>query len=276
MDPFEQATHALKHALKSEVVPALEGAVYTDKHRVFEAASPQRARIANAISAQVAKLASDRARPITVLSVGCGDGALDLAILDKAGSDIELFCGLDANADQISAFAARAHGRANVELIVGDRLASLHPRRFDLVYAIHLIYYVGDVGGFLDSLAQVAMPGGQIIVAVAPKSPMNVIADLFWREQGTEALFADDFADLLDQRGQTYTRQMIHADILLSHYLGPQADQDVIDFTVQAECAGLSVPARAALDRAFEAAAFDGTRGPALDHPVELFAFRTA
>ncbi|MAK60145.1 MAG: hypothetical protein CMK09_04125 [Ponticaulis sp.] len=274
MTGFAEAVTQLRQSLKGETTPELTGADYTRRHDRFEAASPQRSLVAQSIQRELTGLAEKEVGPIDLLSVGCGDGALDEIILEANAGQIRSYCGIDPNPEQIAACRERLSHYPGTSFLHQGMAETIRGAPFSLVYAVHVIYYVGDPGRFIDQLLNVTAPGGLTMVAVAPKSPMNVIAELFWQSQGTDALFSEDVDRLLTEIGLSYEREEIAADMPLSLFKGASADEDVVEFTVQAKLDQLSETARTALINAFETSAIEGADGLSLEHPVDCFWIR--
>ncbi|MGA1345778.1 MAG: methyltransferase [Ilumatobacteraceae bacterium] len=93
---------------------------------------------------------SRRGAPFRILSVGCGDGSLDLPLLAAARrhGPVE-YVGCDVNADSLAVFAT-ALGTADEDpglvtsLVHGPFQVLADDAHFDLVLLAHVLYYVDD------------------------------------------------------------------------------------------------------------------------------------
>lgn len=273
MTDLKAAIANLEKELNGENTPALKGIRYTQTHRKFEAASPQRDRLARNILDSLCENYFPENKALKLLSVGCGDGALDGLILSELSERLDQYTALDPNEDQINACRKRIENLYPSAFLNQKMSANVDGAPFDFAYAVHVIYYPDDPKTFIRNIQQSIKKTGVGLVAVAPKSPMNLIAEVFWKNQGTNALFADDVELLFNTMGISYTRTPVSAEMPLELFFGPNADQDIIDFTVQAETSKLSKKAKAALADTFRAAAIPRQAKEVLDHPVDCFWF---
>lgn len=273
MTDLRTAIANLKKELNGEELPTLKGNVYTQTHRKFEAASPQRERLARSILDSLCENYFPDNRALKLLSVGCGDGALDALILSELSERLGHYTALDPNEDQINACRKRIENLCPSAFLNEKMSANVEGAPFDFAYAVHVIYYTDSPENFIRNIQRSIKKTGVGLVAVAPKSPMNVIAEVFWKNQGTNALFADDVEMLFNTMGISSRRTHVSAEMPLDLFFGPNADQDIIDFTVQAETSNLSAKAKVALADTFRAAAIPGQAKEVLDHPVDCFWF---
>lgn len=270
-----EALDQLRAALAQHAVAPLSHDYYLEAHNRFERASTQQDQLRNVLRAEIEGLAARLGRPVSLLSAGCGGGQLDIGLIDALGATLAGYTGIDINASELARFETLLAGRDHARLAEADILTFETDERFDAVVSIHVVYYLEDKARYLDRLRALTALGGVTIIAVAPFSPMNEIASVFWARQGVKEFFAEDFQRLLAASGLQARRTRIEAAIPLSLYLGEGADQAVIDFTVQAAASTFAPHIRSALNAAFDAAAqsVDGVR--ALAHPVDLFVLRS-
>lgn len=267
---FSESLFELRELLKYERVEALSDAYYEVSHQRFEGVSSQRSEISKIIKGTIAELNSDQGRQLRWLSVGCGAGHLDLPILEAVPS-IEHYVGLDPNAEQLKMFKAATTRRGGAVLI-NSTLENWKPvHLFDLVTAVHVLYYVAHPSDFLNDLLSAKAASGICLLAIAPRSPMNLIAELFWQRQSVEPVFSEDVESILTSLNVRFSKKSIQAHIPLSCLSGARADQMVIDFTVQANTANLPPRIKACLDSNFHNAAIRVGSEMVLDHPVDIF-----
>lgn len=266
---FSQSLSELRDLLKREDVEGLDDAYYEASHQRFEGVSSQRSQIAEVIKGTLDVLNSAARSRLNWLSVGCGAGHLDLKILESR-STVGDYVGLDPNAEQLEKFKTAAKGLHSVKLI-NARLGDWDvPHRFDLVTAVHVLYYVDSPTKFVESLLSAKADSGICLVAIAPRSPMNLIAELFWRKQSVDPVFTDDVESILTSLDVRFSKKRIDANIPLSCLVGALADQMVIDFTVQAKTANISPKLQAGLESAFTNAAIRVGSVLSLEHPVDI------
>jgi 2-polyprenyl-6-hydroxyphenyl methylase/3-demethylubiquinone-9 3-methyltransferase len=127
---------------------------------------------------------------LRVLDIGCG-GGLIAEPLARLGASVT---GLDPSPENIE--TARRHAGAqdlSIDYVIGssDELAA-QGRRFDCVIALEVIEHVPDVAAFLQSCADVAEPGGLIVLSTlnrtAKSFALGIVAAeyvLGWLPRGT-------------------------------------------------------------------------------------------
>ncbi|MEM8633688.1 MAG: methyltransferase domain-containing protein [Pseudomonadota bacterium] len=268
---LDAALAELQRQLSEENVQPLDNAYYEESHQRFEGVSNQRYLIREYLKAVIAEKAEVKGGPIEWLSIGCGAGHLDLPILQSSNREISRYVGIEPNQTHVDIFAESAADRENVTLIRSMLETASLMGTFDLITAIHVIYYADEPAAFVEAAFSHMKNDGTAVFAVAPLSPMNRIATLFWEQQSVRPIFADDLERLFMTTGKRFTRTRIDAAIPLSLYAGTTADRAVIDFTVQAPTGDLTSSTLTALETVFNAASvpFDDALG--LEHPVDMF-----
>ena len=263
----------LEQLLERVSVTPLTGQAYTRAHAVFEAASNQRDHIREFLLNAVDEIATSKGRPINVCSAGCGDGGLDLPTLRSAREQISNYVGFDPSASQLSAFEGSVRPSDLVELVQTGDPTDLAGRCFDLVHSIHVTYYVDDLRAFVEGLRKLAGADGTGIVGVAPLGVMNRIADAFWREGGKPIVYSRDFGERLSEWKVAATRERIESALPLRDVSGPDRNQDIVDFTVQAMTAGLGTEIQTMLDEVFQLASVTRDGVAFIPHPVDMWSF---
>lgn len=156
-------------------------------------------------------IAEGGAAPRRILDVGCGDGQTFALIADTvpAGSVIDL---IDPNEDYVRAYADRVAAMPNLTLgaahalpFVPDRDDSFYSpaldHGYDLILAIHALYFFADLDACLADLGARLAPGGTAIIVFADESVSytGLAYRAFLRSGGEDAL-AQAHADLCQQR----------------------------------------------------------------------------
>lgn len=261
-----------------QAIPALSPERYARCCEAFEARSTQRARIVlDLAESGLLRRAAGRLR---VLSLGAGDGTQDLALLRAAlppdFRGVLHYRAVDASPAQRARCAdtlARAGGRLGQAVLEAQVLSEVElaeiteEEPFDLVLALHLLYYVPDPGAAVDEALARLRPGGRLLIWQAPKEAMNQLALALWAPQVAHPIaFAEEVEAALRERGLAHSRRRVDGAFTLPPE-GP-AREDSLSFLVQADCAQLSGPLRATLEREAEQ-----LRGPdgAIPHPVIAF-----
>jgi SAM-dependent methyltransferase len=149
--------------------------------------------------------------PRRILDVGCGDGQTFALIADTvpAGSTIDL---IDPNADYVRAYADRVAAMPNLTLgnahalpFIPDADDSFYSpaleRGYDLILAIHALYFFADLDACLADIGARLAPGGTAIIVFADESVSytGLGYRAFLRSGGEDAL-AQAHADLCQQR----------------------------------------------------------------------------
>lgn len=268
---LSQYLSQLRTLLESNRVEGLSDRYYEIAHQKFESVSNQRGQIAKAIGQLIGRAKSNGANEVSWLSVGCGAGHLDIPLLREGHDGIDCYVGLDPNAKQLDIFRASAPQSSNLTLLNSRLEDWVVTSRFNLITAVHVLYYTADPRKFVRKLMAAKAEVGICLVAVAPLSPMNRIAEIFWKEQFIQPMFADDLAELCTDLDLRFERKRLEASVPLAHLVGSSADRAVIDFTVQAKTDDLSYDAKKCLEATFEIAAIEQNEERVLEHPVDLF-----
>ncbi|MCY7395887.1 MAG: class I SAM-dependent methyltransferase [Nocardioides sp.] len=269
--------HGLLDALRSArsgaaALPALAPESYARDHAAFEARSDQRALIAAHLAARLA-LRGDG--PLAVLSVGCGDGSLDVRLAGPL-TDVRpvrpvRYVGVDPYVGSTTAFTAAMAGLGRESLSTEVHVATFDDAPvtglFDVVTFVHSMYYVPDVAATLRAAHNLLRPGGELIVLNAPRGALNLLVDVLAPPiQGHRQWFSDDIAAGLVEAGlQPEATTTLDARVDLDG-----ASEEVLDFAVQARL----TPELRPLVRAYLAAVSvpgllsDDLRVP---HPVDVY-----
>jgi len=248
---------------------------YARGHAAFEALSNQRHLIALWL---VDRLTSSRTAPLSVLSVGCGDGALDAAVAkrllasDSNGRALR-YVGIEPF--EVSARHFHEHmgrinsGRLSFDTIVAPFSKSSLDETFDVVTFVHSMYYVPDVAEAAHAACALLRPGGEVIVLSAPRGALNLLAGLLAPAiEGHRQWFSDDVHDALTFSGLDLAIPApIEAVVDLT-----DASDDVLDFTVQARL----TPDYRVLVRRYLADVSLVAGRSVVAHPVDAYAVRRA
>lgn len=210
------------------------------------------------------------AAPIRVLSIGCGDGSVDVEVARVlAGRGPVSYRGIEPHAPSAALFAQRL-GLLNgvdvaVETVPFDALPA-GTACYDLVIAVHSLYYVPDLPAALDAAHALLAPGGRLAVVHAPREALNALVGVL--APGRRQEFSDAVARAIKSFGWSAVCQRIDATLALGR-CGDARWRDLLDFTVQAIIPDALVDA---VERALRAAALPNSDGGlAIAHPVDTF-----
>ncbi|WP_328858025.1 class I SAM-dependent methyltransferase [Williamsia herbipolensis] len=252
-------------------LPALQPDSYARDHAAFERRSDQRGLIADHLAGRLAELGDG---PLSVLSVGCGDGTLDVRLAEGLvravpGRPVR-YVGIEPWSGSAGLFTAEMAALGARELSAEVQVASFADavvdETFDAVVFVHSIYYVADLELTLRKALALVRPGGQLWVLNAPRAALNALVDVLAPPlDDHRQWFSSDVAEAFHATGIVLD-EISTLDALVE--LAPAGD-DVLDFAVQARLTPeLRRPVRAYLD----AVSVPGADGePHVPHPVDVF-----
>ncbi len=273
---------SLDDAIRGGTVPvhALDDRRYVKAHRAFEQSSPQQAQIRHRLEAEARQLIEAGRGPLNVLSVGCGCGMLDHSLLVHLTEHVESFVGVDPNPAAVAHFRQTLSSKrplppTRIECTRFEDLQS--DRRYDFIYCSHVFYYVEDRVSTFQRMCSQLRDGGTLVIAHAPKTAMNALAQVFWSEHQQADFFDDDLHQLIK-----------------THWPSPPATHDIsagiprtlfsdntsqgtllLEFLLQAEWAPLPSPVQDQVQSYIDRHTQSVPGGRAvLPHPVTTFALR--
>lgn len=138
--------------------------------------------------------------------------------------------------------------------------------RFDVVLAVHSLYYVDDLGTSLRRACGLLAPGGELVVLHAPREPLNGLVGML--APGHPQAFSAEVEAALRALGRQLdvTRLDSRLDLTATGDQDTDTERRLFAFTVQAGLPSALVPlVRSAL--------IELSPGPGLvlSHPVDAF-----
>ena len=262
-------------------LPGLTPAAYASSHALFEACSDQRALLTGWLRERFGPRAAT-AQPVSVLSVGCGDGSVDAPLADLLARDPQRrvrYTGIDPYAGSAAAWSGRmaALGRpglAAAAVVSTYDGAAEEPGAYDVVTFAHSLYYVPDVDAALARAAAQLAPGGEVLVLHAPRTGLNELAGLLAPATAGSPpqWWAETTAEAVARSGLRATAGVLSGRLDLTGCLAADdvVGEAVLDFTVQATLPPALRPL--VLDRLRELA----LSGPGLvvEHPLRTWVLR--
>ncbi|ORI15460.1 bifunctional 2-polyprenyl-6-hydroxyphenol methylase/3-demethylubiquinol 3-O-methyltransferase UbiG [Rhodococcus sp. 1168] len=249
----------------------LEPEAYARDHAAFEQLSDQRGLIAEHLCGRLTRMGNG---PVSVLSVGCGDGSLDVQLADSLlavpGRPVR-YVGIEPWSGSAGLFTAAMASLEADELSVDVHVASFSDapvdESFDVMLFVHSIYYVTDLEETLRGALDLLRPGGELWVLNAPRGALNALVDVLAPPlEGHRQWFSADVEKAFVDAGIALD-EIVTLNALVDL---ASASERVLDFAVQARLTPeLRGPVRAYLD-AVSVPGIDGR--PRAPHPVDVFA----
>lgn len=272
MTHFESSLERLRRTLGDARVSPLSSEYYSQSHHRFEQASNQQNLLHDYLTEQLERCFHTNQKPLSVLSVGCGGGQLDLKVVRNLGAKIASFTGVDSSADQLSVFRSSLTSSDPVALTHADFMQCNFRGEFDAAYSIHVLYYTSNPYEVIVGMHQSLKMDGLCLVALAPLHDLNKIAEVFWRPTSGPVFFSEELQRLIENTHLNICDfHRIDAHFPLARVVGPEADKAILDFAIQADTGKLSEDARKQLDQTFVDAAIATADGAMVPHPVDVF-----
>jgi histamine N-methyltransferase len=220
------------------------------------------------------------ADPLSLLSVGCGSGILDnplLEALSGLGRRI-VYTAIDPNAVACSRFRGNFGllEMPNVRLEVRqETVESIScDQKFDIIHAVHSLYYFDDPAATIKRLLVRMRLGGKLLILQAPKAELNRLADCFWfHNQDVDIWFSERLETYLQEVDLAYKKTRIHGRVDVSRCFEAECAHGamMLDFITQVNCRKLKQAAREQILGYLTAVAErDGDR-VWVKHPVDAF-----
>ncbi|MPQ99262.1 methyltransferase domain-containing protein [Modestobacter sp. I12A-02628] len=269
---------------------ALTGGAYAAAHLPYEQRSDQRALLADWLAQRLSVLA-DRpagAPPLSVLSIGAGDGSVDVPLAARMAAGARGLRWVVVEPDPVVGAVCRdrlsgsVRPRPDVRLHAGpfETLAdTVGEECFDVVLAVHSLYYVPDLAAALRAARRRLAPGGTLVTLLAPLEDLCRLtaavtppaappgasgpADSQW--------WSGDLTRALGPAGLTATVCRITGRLDVTDCFDPGSGDGrlVLDFLTQARCDGLTATERGVLLDALRSIATTEGGRLVVEHPVD-------
>ena len=274
------ALDRLKGALQQTLRPArLSDQRYDETHEHFERSSSQQQLILDWLKdlthSYYAKL-----DPLRILSVGCGSGIFDLSLIESLAtiSNRVEYTGVDPNAVACRRFREDFDDLelANVRLDLREQnIEALNSTdRFDLIHAVHSLYYFDDPAATLDYLLSLLAPGGRMVIVQAPHEELNQLSKCFWKHHADNAIwFSDQLEEYFSQRGLAFTKQRIDGEVDVSRCFEADCSRGemLLDFITQTDSRQFEDEVRQLCVGYLRSVSRQEKEGLLVPHPVEAF-----
>jgi len=257
----------------------LDDARFLATHRAFENSSGQRELVIAWLRRHSAKQA-DHTGTLRVLSIGCGDGAVDVptarALAGKFGN-LE-YVGVDPNAAGLEHYGRR-FAAADLPGVTSTTHEGVFDEfeaggLFDHIHCVHSLYYMPDPASALERALGLLAEGGELVLFHAPRKELNALTTRFYdKYYGRKTLFAEDIASVLDATEYDYRRERIDARIDVTPMFGNRQTEAhaLRDFILQFDSRRIPAAVTEPVESYLRLIA-DGTRNAAtIAHPVDVF-----
>ncbi len=247
-------------------------------HELFERSSNQQTLILDWLKDfSVRHKSTD---PLSLLSVGCGSGILDnplLQALSDLGRQIA-YTAIDPNAVACDRFQDNFAllEMPNVRLEVRqETVESIScDQKFDIIHAVHSLYYFDDPAATIKRLLVRMKIGGKLLILQAPKAELNRLADCFWfPNQDVDIWFSERLETYLQGVDLAYKKTRIHGRVDVARCFEPECADGamILDFITQVDCRELKQAAREQILGYLTAVAERGGDRVWVNHPVDAF-----
>jgi len=265
----------LEHRL--DALP-LQGERYASCLDSYEGASNQRRQILAWIQRVLIPRFSKQST--AVLSVGCGAGDLDKAIL-AAGAEHSAkisYVGVEPDTAQCERFAAQMGADKNDNVQITAHNMGFEDfqsqQSYDLVLMVHSLYYMPDPAWAIDKALSLVAEGGQLVVLLAANDQLNELSSSFWQiEAGRIAWFSQDLSAYLDKQGASFTCEQIEArlDVTSCFDADSVTGSEIADFLAQVSTSELPDRLQGMIGEYLDATSHRGEAGRWLPHNVDAF-----
>ncbi len=265
----------LEHRL--DALP-LQGERYASCMESYEGASSQRRQILAWIQRVLIPQCSRESA--TVLSVGCGAGDLDKAIL-AAGAEHSAtisYVGLEPDAAQCERFVKQMGFDEDENVQIKAHNMGFEDfqdqQSYDLVLMVHSLYYMPDPAWAIEKALSLVKEGGQLVVLLAANDTLNELSSSFWQiEAERTAWFSQDLSAHLDALGLNFTREQIEArlDVTACFDANSATGSEITDFLAQVSTDALPNRLQGMIGEYLDATSHRGEAGRWLPHNVDAF-----
>ncbi len=255
----------------------LEDEAYVRAQRAFRAATTQQAVILADVLARVREAAAGRDQ-VSLLSVGCGSGLLDLPLLGHLLEEhVRVrYVGVDPNPVACRALrlglARLGDGLEGDVVCRGFEEAALG-ESFDAVVLVHVLYYDADPTRLLARALECVGERGRLLVYSAPE---NGLSQLFKRAtqqlHGFEPWLTPQTRAALERLGCRPRCERRVAELRLASpddATGAVSDE-ILDFVLHADARSLSRADRARIVRYLEGVSLDGRGDRTVPHAFDV------
>lgn len=265
----------LEHRL--DVLP-LQGEHYASCLDSYEGASNQRQQILGWMQRVLIPQCSKEST--AVLSIGCGAGDLDKAIL-AAGAEHSAtisYVGLEPDTAQCERFVSQMGFDEDENVQIESHNTGFEDfqdqQSYDLVLMVHSLYYMADPAWAIDKALSLVNEGGRLVVLLAANDTLNELSSSFWQiEADRTAWFSQDLSAYLDNLGLAFARERIEGrlDVTPCFDADSATGSDIADFLAQVSTNELPNRLQDMIGEYLDAISHRDAAGRWLPHNVDAF-----
>ena len=258
--------------------PRLTDERFDKAHELFESSSDQQQLILDWLTAF--SIRSESVDPLSFLSVGCGSGILDNPLIESLsalGRRIS-YTGIDPNAIACKRFLDNFRKLQLTDVRLDVQQETVESMRFDqtfdIIHAVHSLYYFDDPAATITRLLLRVCPGGKLLILQAPKAELNRLADCFWySNKDMDIWFSERLEMYLQEVGLAYKKTRINARVDMTDCFEEQSADGamMLDFVTQVDCKALTQAARELVLGYLTAISQQHGDNVLVSHPVDAF-----
>ncbi len=265
---------------KGLVAPALTDEYYAESYRLRKTASSMTTAAvqwfkdhSRMLVESIAASSQTQVNPqntLTILSVGTGEGDLDLAIIQSLRPWLEhyhhclRYVAIEPNADHRNRFIRNlaivsTHPSIDIQVEDGDFLdpAVGHKyQSYDLILMIHVLYYFQDPYQAIHKAYQQLTPCGRLIIVHQEETGIPQIQHQYMKNlKGNEValLTAEMIQTLLRKQGYSFDYHSLYAYLDITECLiGSEAGISIMSFCLECDLRGLKPDQLAEVRSAFQ------------------------
>jgi SAM-dependent methyltransferase len=175
MSAVNESLLQLHHALYGRQLPFLKPDYYARSHGLFVSCSNQRFMIIDWLCQRVsAGNSNSSSPPRAILSIGCGDGLVDIALAKYLLSKMHfqsplVYVGVEPHIQSAQKFRRQFASVDGLEArVISNKwpecASELDGQQFDIILFVHSLYHVVDVDQALEEALRLLHPQGQLIL----------------------------------------------------------------------------------------------------------------
>jgi len=186
------------------------------------------------------------AEPLRILSLGCGDGDVDLPLLYELHAARPVhYVGVDVNERSLAAFRNKltetmpVSPNLSATLLIDNLEEVTDPHGFDVIILSHVLYYVADPGALIARLVRTLLrTDGRLIVVHSAK---DGIPSVMAATGLTPFLTAEAIADSLTSAGEPFTVTTVLTELDVTEIVAHSpTGHTLLSFLIERDVATLS------------------------------------
>ena len=276
---LEAALNRLQMTVGTQRQPKLSDKRFDQAHEAFEDSSCQQGMILEWLQTFAAQ--HPHTGSLRILSIGCGSGILDRQLIKslatKEARQVE-YAAIDPNSVACDRFRVdfESLGLKNVNLdLQKETVESMDfDARFDIIQAVHSVYYFADPATSIDQLLAQLGPKGKLVIFQAPMAELNRLADCFWGHQKkADIWYSERLSAHLQEAGLTHAKTRINGRIDVAPCFAAESScgEMILDFITQVDCRSMPTLLRGEVKECLLSISEKAGTHVWAPHPVDVF-----